>query len=220
MKEMEYVIILTGIVLLVIGIFFFKSNKKDNEQNTSLQVKESNIMTESTSNELAIKFDMLPAETNIDENKLVEIKDKKVIARVVDAVPELAQSGVSIRQAIKESSKILYGAKIPIGANLVDSKDMAGAVRGFYRGTDGIRGHANLVQVDNSANALANATSSAMNVASMVVGQYYMSQINEQLEGITNQISQITDFQDNEFMSKVFALASQVKIMSEWIIST
>ncbi len=214
---MEYAIILTGIVLLsVVGIFFFKSNKKDNEQNTSLQVKESNIMTESTSNELAIKFDMLPAETTIDENKLVEIKDKKVIARVVDAVPELAQSGVSIRQAIKESSKILYEAKIPIGANLVDSKDMAGAVRGFYRGTDGIRGHANLVQVDNSANALANATSSAMNVASMVVGQYYMSQINEQLEGITNKISQITDFQDNEFMSKVFALVSQIKIMSEF----
>ena len=212
---MEFAIVLI-IVLSVIGIFFFKNNKKVNEQNTSLQVKESTIVTKSTSDELAIKFDMLPEETTIDENKLVEIKDKKVIARVVDAVPEMAQAGVSIGNAVKNNAQSLYQAVIPVGAKLVDSKDMSGAVRGFYRGTDGIRGHANLVQVDNSANVLANATSSAMNVASMVVGQYYMSQINEQLEGITNKISQITDFQDNEFMSKVFALVSQVKIMSEF----
>jgi len=214
---MEITIILTTIVVFAVFIFcVFKSRQKGDDKSTALQSSELPTSINSTNNELVIKFDMLPAETTIDENKLVEIKDKKVIARVVDAVPEMAQAGVSAGNVVKNNAQVLYQAIIPNGAKLVDSKDMSGAMRGFYRGADGIKGHANLVQVDNSANVLANATSSAMNVASMVVGQYYMSQINGQLEDITQKISWITNFQDNEFMSKVFALVTQIKIMSEF----
>lgn len=215
--KIAIILTITAIILIIIALIIKKTRKNiDKSEMPDLQHSEFSLSVNSANNEIAIKFDMLPAETVVDENKLVEIKDKKVIARVIDAVPEMAQAGVSAGNVVKNNAQVLYQAIIPNGAKLVDSKDMAGAVRGFYRGTDGIRGHANLVQVDNSANALANATSSAMNVASMVVGQYYMSQINEQLEGITNKISQITDFQDNEFMSKVFALVSQIKIMSEF----
>lgn len=210
------IILITMVVFAIVIFYVFKSRKKTNDKNTVLQSFELPTSINSTNNKLAVKFDMLPIETAIDENKLVEIKDKKVIARIVDAVPEMAQAGVSVGNAVKNNAQVLYQAIIPNGAKLVDSKDMAGAMRGFYRGADGIKGHANLVQVDNSANVLANATSSAMNVASMVVGQYYMSQINGQLEDITQKISQITDFQDNEFMSKVFALVTQIKIMSEF----
>lgn len=212
------IILVIAAILLIIIAHILKNGRKhvDKSETPDSQPGELSLPVNSSNNKIAIRFDMLPAETVVDENKLVEIKDKKVIARVLDAVPEMAQAGVSAGNVVKNNAQALYQVIIPSGAKLVDSKDMAGAMRGFYRGADGIKGHANLVQVDNSANAIANATSSAMNVASMVVGQYYMSQINGQLEDITQKISQITDFQDNEFMSKVFALVTQIKIMSEF----
>ena len=49
-----------------------------------------------------------------------------------------------------------------------------------------------------------------MGVASMVVGQYYMAQINTELEKISQDLSKVIDFQDNEYRSKVFSLLTHV----------
>lgn len=101
---------------------------------------------------------------------------------------------------------------------------MEGAVRGSYREVaNSIKGQANWVAVDNgAANKLAalNVTNVAMSVASMVVGQYYMSQINDQLEGISDGISRIADFQDNEYKSKVYALVAEVQKCSTFQLET
>lgn len=66
----------------------------------------------------------------------------------------------------------------------------------FYRGTNSIKGHANFVavEVEKSTKTLANTAAAAMGVASMVVGQYYMTQINDELGKISDGISQIYDF--------------------------
>lgn len=45
----------------------------------------------------------------------------------------------------------------------------------------------------------------------MVVGQYYMTQINAELGEISDGISKIYDFQDDEFRSRVFSLVAHVK---------
>ena len=55
-----------------------------------------------------------------------------------------------------------------------------------------------------------------MGVASMVVGQYYMTQINAELGEISNGISQIQDFQDNEYRSRVFSLVAHVKKIADF----
>lgn len=49
----------------------------------------------------------------------------------------------------------------------------------------------------------------------MVVGQYYMSQINAELGEISDDISQIQDFQDNEYRSRVFSLVAHVKKITD-----
>ena len=91
------------------------------------------------------------------------------------------------------------------GARLADSKAMESAVRGIYHGADGIKGHADLVAVEaQKGTAVVANSAAAMVVASMVVGQYYMNRINEELGEISDGISQITDFQDNEYRSRVF----------------
>lgn len=210
------IILILIMIFLFIVIYFTLNRRKDRHEHSVTDEKSGYALERAANNEFPIKFDMLPAEVTIDDNKLVEITDKEVLARIVDAIPEMAQAGVSLGNAVQNNGQTIYQAIIPVGAKLVDSKEISGAVRGFYRNAEGIRGHANLVEVKNTANVVSNAASSAMNIASMVVGQYYMSQISNQLEGITQKISRITDFQNNEFMSKVFALVSQIKNMSEF----
>ena len=56
----------------------------------------------------------------------------------------------------------------------------------------------------------------AMGVASMVVGQYYMTQINAELGAISDGITQIQDFQDNEYRSRVFSLVAHVKKIADF----
>lgn len=148
-------------------------------------------------------------------NSLVEIKDSKVLGHINNLIPELAKTGNTINNA-KRSSEVLYQAIIPKGAKLCDSTELKGAVRGMYRGDKGIKGHANLVAVDNSKNAMQNVMASGLNATSMVVGQYYMAQIDNKLEEINNELSKIKDFQVSEYRGKIIALISQIKQCSKF----
>lgn len=165
--------------------------------------------------EISVQIEMLPAEAITEGGILAEITDSKVLAHINRLVPNLAQAGNAVNnavQAAQANGEVLYRAIIPSGAKLAESRDMAGAARGIYHGTGGIRGHANLQAVEaQKGTVVANTAAAAMGVASMVVGQYYMTQINSKLEKIGNGISKVSDFQDNEYRSRVFSLVNHVK---------
>lgn len=59
--------------------------------------------------------------------------------------------------------------------------------------------------------AAANVAGSVMNVASLVVGQYYMAQISGRLDSVERGIETISEFQDIEYRSSVYALVAAVK---------
>lgn len=225
---MNYVLIAICIVavVIVVAAMVYSKNKKNEvteddcfvgDLRTSTGDHSVNVDKENT--ELVIPVEMLPAETAIDESRLVEITDSKVLAHVNNLVPGLAQAGVAANNAVQAAqagNEVLYRAIIPVGAVLADSRDMNGAVRGIYRGTNKIRGHANLVPVEaqKGAEVVANTAAAAMGVASMVVGQYYMTQINAELGEISDGISRISNFQDNEFRSRVFSLVAHVEAIA------
>ena len=213
----KYIWIAVVVILAAVAYMLFKKNRKKNND-AALTVsdnpgeKETSLASvPETENEMVIKLEMLPSLTEIEENSLVEVTDSKVLARIDQVVPGLAQSGTAAATAVQANGQVLYQAIIPAGAKLTNSKAMEGAVRGFYRGADGIQGHANLVAVNQTTTAVANTAAAAMGVASMVVGQYYMTQINAELSEINDGIEKISNFQDNEYKSKVFTLVAQVK---------
>lgn len=216
---MDPILLIFIITIVLVGGFIVLKNFKNRSFN-ELQPKEetenkSKIANNST-NELRVQFNMLSEIREIDESKLVEIKDNKLLGKINNLIPETFKTGTTIDNAIQDTTKNIYEVIIPSGEKLVNSKDMEGAVRGFYSNSKGVSGHANLVHVENASNVVANATSAAMNVGSMVVGQYYMTQINDELETISSDISQIMDFQNNEYKSKVFALVTKVKELSSF----
>lgn len=225
---MKYIVIgiaVAIVIAIVAGIIFYTKNKKNkNIKSEDLMLNQSTLNGEKEQlvesnheEELFIQTEILP-EDAIDDTKLVEITDSNVLARLNNLLPGLVQGGIAFNNAAK-AAKVggkVYRAIMPAGAKLVDSKNMKGAVRGFYRGVKGIEGQANLVEVNNGMAIASNAISGVMAVASMVVGQYYMTQINAELGEINDGISQIKDFQDNEYRSKVFSLMAHVKMIADF----
>lgn len=220
---MGYVIIGVCIILIVIGVVFYLKNKVYliNSEDI-ISTSESDSLNEiETKYEFAIHMEMIPVEAIPDKNELVEIKDKKLLSRINNLLPEMAKARTAVQntvQTAKSNGEVLYRAILPAGTKLTDSKSMEGAVRGIYRGTNSIKGHANFVavEVEKSTKTLANTAAAAMGVASMVVGQYYMTQINDELGKISDGISQINDFLNDEYKSNIHSLLVQVKKIADF----
>ena len=172
-------------------------------------------------NELQVKVEQLPDIFEDNGLALVEIEDDKVINRIISAVPQLAQAGVNVgavAEGMQLANQGVYQAILPAGAKLVNSKDMEGAVRGFFRNKKGIAGQANWMNADSAVNkiAAANIANAAMGAAALVVGQYYMKQINDELADMNSNISKLANFQMAEYKGKVLTLMTQVKRASEF----
>ena len=105
-----------------------------------------------------------------------------------------------------------------IDENLVDAKGYGkGIKRAFTQGENGqIKEHATL----EAANKGVNATAAVMGLASMVVGQYYMSQVDTQLKAIKDSLSSISEFLDIQYQSKVASLMEAVYTISKFQISS
>jgi hypothetical protein len=132
-------------------------------------------------------------------------------------LPGLLQTGNSINNVARIiRNGPVYKAIMPAGAKLAKSNDVEGAFRGMFHGASGIKGQANLVKVKSGAAIATNSVSAVMNVSSLIVGQYYMKQINAELDVISEGIDQIQSFQDNEYRSKVFSLVAHVKRISNF----
>ena len=224
---MEYIGIgICVMAVVAICIFVIQRKKNNHEANPSEDVKSGAeeraiAVSGDAPTELIIEVEMLPAEVIKDESALVEITDSKVLAHVNNLVPGLAQAGNAANnaaQAIQANGEVLYRAILPAGAKLSNSRTLEGAVKEMYHGANGIKGHADWlpVEVQKGSAVVANTAAAAMGVASMVVGQYYMTQINAELGAISDGISEIQNFQDNEYRSRVFSLVAHVKKIADF----
>lgn len=228
---MEYLkigILLVVTLLIVILIYIFYKNKKnrelkDVEVGTLTTIKGNDNLVETTKGKESddetifdINIDVI-SENVLDDNKLVEINDSKVLSHVNSLIPGLIQTGISIGNLVN-STRDVYRVVLPAGAKLANSKTMKGAFRAIYHGANGIKGQANLVKdtTQKGIGIASNSVSSVMNIASMVVGQYYMSQINDELIKISNKVSEIKNFQDNEYKSRVTSLILYVKNIADF----
>jgi len=68
------------------------------------------------------------------------------------------------------------------------------------------------------ATAVTNAAANVMNVGSLVVGQYYMTEINNKLETIGKTLNKVSEFQDRQFKSEIMSLLARVSEVSQFSI--
>ncbi|SEW20519.1 topoisomerase IV [[Clostridium] fimetarium] len=209
------VVILIIIVTLIVVLVIHSGRKVIYNSNDVLSAEKTNSTTFEAvevvqGGGIGISIERLPATTKIEEKSLFEITDHTVIARISEIIPAAAETVAKTltNKALKNVE--LYKVVIPSGVTLAESKQMEGAVRGFYRGAKGIKGQANLVKVDptkiSKAATVANRFANIMNVGSLVVGQYYMSEINSKIENLSKSVNKISDFQEREFKSRILSL--------------
>ena len=216
---MDTVLIIFITLIILIGgymIILRLKSKSAVEVKSIVDTNEKLAIAENSTSDLQVQFNILPEIKEIDESRLIEITDSKLLGHVNNLLPETFKAATTVGNAVQGSTKTLYEAILPAGKQLAKSKNTEGAFRGFTMGKKGIDGSAEFLPVNNASNVAANVASSAMGVGSMVVGQYYMTQINNELESISSDISQIMIFQNNEYKSKVFALVTKVKELSSF----
>lgn len=224
---MDYFLIIAlpivALALIVGGVVFLhkKSNSNGNNAISTEQTDSINSEVLVTSGgvqdgEITIPIELLPATTQIEEKSLFEITDCTVIARISELIPFTSQTGT--RMLANNALNSLKGTElikmdIPF-SKLTKSKDVAGAARGYIHGGKGVAAQANLTKVDmtkvTKATTVANGVANVMNVGSLVVGQYYMSEISSKLETMAKSIDKIGDFQDREFKSRILSVITLV----------
>lgn len=204
-------------------IFYFRKKFIFNETDTDNIPKEFEsfeIESEENNNLVVIPITQLPSTIAMNKKNLFEITDNTVIARISEIIPKAADITAKSITSNTLKNVELYKAIIPGGATLAKSKQMDGAVRGIYQGAKGIKGQANLIKVDPSkiskATTVANGVTNIMSVGSLVVGQYYMTEINSKLETMNKNIEKISDFQNREFKSRILSLIALVGKVSNF----
>ena len=170
------------------------------------------------------KIEFLPTEINLDEKPIHEISDGNVVAKLDALVPQIVQNfnnhvkNKSIEELLnKVKEGNIYQVIIPPEAKLYDSKKLQGAFRGGYNINNKLGGQANLIPIDaENLTAISNTVADVMNISSMVVGQYYMAQIDTKMTEMQEGIDKIYDFQQTEFKARIIALIGKVGNISKF----
>jgi hypothetical protein len=215
------------VLAIVLGVMF-RNKTRNNVENVSSEKNLLPSTAEATDIEqvqergIIIPIELLPATTQFDEKSLFEITDSTVVARISELIPFTSQTGT--RMLANDAINSLKGTElikmdIPF-SRLTRSKDVVGAARGYVHGGKGVAAQANLTKVDmtkvTKATTVANGVANVMNVGSLVVGQYYMSEISSKLETMTKSIDKIGDFQDREFKSRILSVITLVGEISQF----
>ncbi len=222
--------ILIGVIIgaLLVAVLYYKKKSEDNSEHESKQVQMINAIMTPTSqadNSIAekqkveiapkpIEFKSFRSLSIEEESRLVELKGIEVFDRIDSVIPSAMQviTSTSIYAGVNAGS--IYQAILPAGAHLANSTGMEGAYRGFFHGAKGIAGHANFKAPSGLANL--SAVNAIMSVASVVVGQYYMTKINNRLKEISEGIDAIADFLNYEYISKLRNIAYDVEKYSTY----
>ncbi len=211
-----YVLVIIFLVISLVLVylsFTIKENQADREDHEDHEDQSENT-AELLPVQTSIEFLPCPDLTPEEEAELVEIEGGTLLETIDNYIPKAAlalANGIDPGQATGQ----LYQAIIPKGAVLDRSREMAGAVRGSYRDPgSAIKGNANWVAVDSQAGGLSTVVDHidvVFNIASVVVGQYYMSKINRQLSSVSSELQAISDFQQSEFGGRIFTLVAKIQ---------
>lgn len=226
-----------ALLVLALPVFLIRKHRgsatlpqQNNSESESavFSVEDKTVIEEPEQELPLVSFQPLLSLSEEETIQLVEIEDRQLISRIDGIVPgavQLAANAGAIaqyNQAVNSAGQ-LYQAIIPGGAKLAQSKNMGGAVRGFFFGNKGIGGQADFIPVNSNMGkglAAMNVANAVMGVGSMVVGQYYMHQINNRLDSMSRSLDKIAGFQENEYSGKIANLVIEVQKEAQFQLET
>ena len=184
-----------------------KKNKNDESTSNELLDKNQNEVLDVSKDDEEMKIEVLDS-IDLSNNELVEVTDSSLVTSIRDGVL-LADAAKDVAKVVKKSGAI-YKAIIPAGAKLTNSSEMKGAVRGIYHGADGIKGHANLIDISKQKKALTTAASFKA-IAIKAVIKICISDINNKLTLTTKGIEYIEAIEEAKLKSEFEQIVSDLR---------
>lgn len=223
--DLIYIPLLLVCLIIICILCYLLSNKNQNKEivtkgkdNNSIIIKE-----ETPSYFPAIQIiennDIIPSNKSLIKNEVV----KNTLSKIDNVVPNLS----NIVRNSKSDAKLLKNGKVLFSASVEDTNKMLRAGSNKFYGTQISKvpgqnkklfsGQTQFTKETGLTKDLTKQqlTNVGMNAASMVVGQYYISEINDKLEDIKNSIDNISNFQDSEYLSKLLHICSKINEITE-----
>ena len=211
---------------------FWKRLLSGETEQTELSLTEVNSIRNTLHDEygLSISTDNTTAE-ELDEHHYRKVAGEELarISQIFQYVPQIAANSLTrnaVETAFKSATEGTYRVRLGAGMHLCRSHLTPGAYRavGLNNVTNKITGNAELFAND-AALTISNAPQLALgffNVASIVTGQYFMSQVNSKLASLTTSVGKLEKMLDAQRLGELKAIAQEledIREKSEYIIA-
>lgn len=159
-----------------------------------------------------------------DELDMSQYRPMPNSGRLLSTISQTLPATFSVTSALasevaEKAGSGAYQVIMQSGQSLMHSKNGENLYKGITQaaGHRGIAGSADLKPINSTASELAaktGAVAGVMAVASMVVGQYYMTEINGKLESISESIDDIKNFQKTELLAQISTVVRESRQLS------
>ena len=159
-----------------------------------------------------------------DEFDMSQYRPMPNSGRLLSTISQTLPAASSVTSALaseiaEKAGSGAYQVIMQSGQSLMHSKNGENLYKGITQaaGHRGIAGSADLKPINSTASELAaktGAVAGVMSVASMVVGQYYMTEINGKLESISESIDDIKNFQKTELLAQISTVVRESRQLS------
>jgi hypothetical protein len=159
-----------------------------------------------------------------DEFDMSQYRPMPNSGRLLSTISQTWSAASSVTSALaseiaEKAGSGAYQVIMQSGQSLMHSKNGENLYKGITQaaGHRGIAGSADLKPINSTASELAaktGAVAGVMAVASMMVGQYYMTEINGKLESISESIDDIKNFQKTELLAQISTVVRESRQLS------
>src|SRR5690625_949532 len=113
----SFLMIFSFTLIFVLGFIVLKKlkNKPVGEMSPKKENNNEIDITNNSTNELQVQFNMLSEISEVDESRLVEISDKELLGHVNNLLPETLKTATSVGNAVQWSNSTLYEVILPAG---------------------------------------------------------------------------------------------------------
>ncbi|GEN49088.1 hypothetical protein [Ligilactobacillus pobuzihii] len=202
----------------------FKKKKLIDEDKVEERKENINV-----ANELApFEFEPFVDNNSFVNGDLFEVRDPKIIEKIglvsagMEPLLHKVESAKNSKNIELNDGEQFYRVFFPSGSTLMHAKEG----KNLYRGTtvnskNKINGQALLEKVNVSStvkpvNTRLITPNLILTATNMIVDSYYSDGIETELSNITEQISEVSNFQENEYKGKVLALIVQTKKLAKF----
>ena len=211
---------------------FWKRLFSGDTEETGLSLTEVNSIRDTLHDEYGLSI----LSDNVTVEEMTDCHYRKVtgdelahINQIFQYVPQIATNGITrnaVEAAFKAATEGTYRVRLGAGMHLCRSHLTPGAYRavGLSNANNKIMGNAELFAND-AVLTVSNAPQIALgifNVASMVTGQYFMSQVNSKLASLTTSVEKLEKMLDAQRHGELKAIAQEledIREKSEYIIA-